>query len=671
MMRATWRRVAAVVLVAVGCAGALVACRKPSPSGSKVGVGVLPNNLALVTTTQINTQLLAMPAATAAGKPPFTHLRSQAAQPGSNSPGAELGFVVGASDGTAAGVNPSQPFFWFGQENTPGSCTNEIGGSGCLNYMILKWLGSGVMNMLLGGGTDNIGGGVNAVEVSSAVPMNIATEGKSPISFNPNNGVAGQQQSGFIMVDQPGDTEPSLQLQTFSQPNPGAGFLRLPYGDSGNSQMAVIQRNAANNDDLPLVSRQYGVATYGSLLENANYCSATTANVQLLNATGHGLTVSSVHGTTGAGFGVDTQSTWLEGENQYPCTHDCWVTQLYPSDTSANSQQTIATIPITSGTHAITQLKINVEGREVSTGDFATFTEAWTYDNNGGSIVAPSGSQPAATDTGHSTAATGIAPQFAVSGSNVLVKATPWTTSAVHWLTKVEMSTDMGAATAPTRPSGAALVVTSSSIGLGAVTTWTDQSGNGNNLVNASGASKPVNTANAGPGGNTNAVVFTSGTWMALKTANNALVGTKNFTIAIVAQVASTSGQQVFTSIGDTVTGTTLGTGIAGTSLRDIYLMGTPTPPGPELSAGPATTNWEAWVYTSDSNGNASLLVNGVNRPLSQQNAAPLSPSANFYVGSWNTSNGQLGGGIAEIDVWATAQNPAAVYAYEYGVWGL
>jgi hypothetical protein len=663
------------VLLLVSSAG-LVSCHKPAPGGGKLGASVIPNNATLqqlTATTGVNTQLLAMPQAMAGGVPPMTHVRSQAAATGSNVIGADMGFVTGASDGTALpSGNQIEPFFWWSQELTPGSCTNEANRTGCNNLMLLKSFGLGGTTLLLGGGTNGGGAGQIGVQITTgALPLALATEGNSPITLQPNG--YSQGQAGFVFSSAPGDVTPTLSMMGFGSTYPQAseGNLRLPWGDSNTDQEILDQRNSANTDDFQWLSRLSGVATYGNLSENSNVCSATTENVQLLNGTGSGLTVTSMQGATGAALGVDTHSTWVQGEKQYPCTHDCWVTQVYTADTAANSQQTIATIPITSGSHAITQLKINVEAREVSTGDFATFTEAWTYDNNAGSIVAPSGSQPAATDTGHSTAATGIAPQFATSGSNVLVKATPWTTSAVHWLTKVEMSTDMGAATAPTIPSGAVLVVTSTAQSLGAVSTWTDQSGNGNNLTHVT-TGMPTNTANAGPGGNTNAVLFTSGTWMALRTANNALIGTKNFTIALVAQVTSTANQNVFVSSGDAASGVSVGVGLNATATRDVNDMGKSVGLfGQAISDGPATTAWEAWVYTSDSSGNLSLMVNGVPKTLAPGNSTAISPSANFYVGSWTPSTGQLGGGLAEIDVWTTAQNPAAVYAYQHQTWGL
>ena len=654
-MKQIFKRISSVLVATLL---ALISCHRPPPQG--FGAGVIPQNpvVGTLTAQQVSSPAFTMTQA-ASGAGQSTVLRSQAAATGSGLQGGSVFVTAGKSEDA---LNTDTVL--FGSETVVGGSvpptTNYFGA------LDLTWHQSnGVIIANFGRGNNGVGGGVNAIEISAFNPMSIATENNSPISFLPSSGTGAQ--SSFTVIATLGDNMPAMSFSNFgaTYPASSSGILRMPWGESSNDQEILGQRTSANTDDRSILSRQSGALTYANLVENSNFCSLSTANVEILNSSGNGLTVSSPQNpTSNASFNVDSHSTWVEGD-VWPCTHDCWAAQIYTADTASTSQSTIATIPITSGTQAVTQLHAKLEAREASTGDFASFTIDWSYVNNSGTIAAPSGSQPAWTDNGHSTGAgTSIAPAFSISGANILAKVTPWTTSAVHWRLRVEHDVDMGAAAAPTIPSGAVLSVNSTSISLGSVTTWTDQSGHGNNLVNAA-AAKPVNTANAGPGGNTPAVVFTQGTWMAMKVLN-ALIGAKNFTVHLVVEVTSTSGQNVIVSSGDTTSGVTIGVGIDGSLSREIGLMGSNT-----ILDGPATTTWEDWIVTSDASGNLSFWVNGAPRSISQQNATAITPSANFYVGSWTPSTGQLGGAVAEIDAWPAAQSPTAVYAYAHATWGL
>lgn len=656
----------------------LASCRKPS-GPHIVGAGVIPNPLNV---GQLNTQLVSMPQASVAGQPPSTIVAGQNAQTGSGNAGGPVVLAAGQKDG--AGASTIVPII-FGIATGPLSNANIFNG----NFFALGQFGEtagGVAVMGMCGGTNGLGAGCTAAEIAAEGPISIATEAPTvgigtPISFAPKNGFQGIQSQTFVFSSA-GDNLPYWTFNggaaTASFLAAKSGILAMPWGDSNENQQILTQSNATNTEDLPVISRVSNVLTFGSGTENDAFASASTATCSIANATGNGLVVSSpLNVPASASFNVDTHSTWVEG-NVWPCVNDCWAAQLYTADTTATTaNQTIATIPITSGSQAVTQLHAKLEAREVSTGDFATFTEDWSYVNNSGTIAAPTGSQPTWTDNGHSTGAgTSIAPAFSVSGANILVKVTPWTTSAVHWRLRIEHDVDMGAAAAPSRPSGAGIVLDASVQGLGAVNTWSDQSGNGNNLTLRGGATAPTNTANAGPGGNTNAVLFTSGTWMGLADLSNAVVGAKNFTIGIVGKLTSTSTNSTFVLVGNTnLNGFQLGSNLNADNARAFNfpgLTGSSSPPGPnQISDGPSTTNWEIWVASSDANGNLSLSVNGVPKPLSTANSVAITPSTFFNVGSDTQGGSQLGGGIAEIDAWNTVQNNLAVYQYLHVKWGL
>jgi hypothetical protein len=83
--------------------------------------------------------------------------------------------------------------------------------------------------------------------------------------------------------------------------------------------------------------------------------------------------------------------------------------------------------------NAVTILEAEIVARDSTNGDFACFRHQWSYGKSSGTISGGAGSQPAAVDENHSTAATGIAPQFAIAGAAIQLTVTPWTTDAVHW----------------------------------------------------------------------------------------------------------------------------------------------------------------------------------------------------------------------------------------------
>jgi hypothetical protein len=148
----------------------------------------------------------------------------------------------------------------------------------------------------------------------------------------------------------------------------------------------------------------------------------------------------------------------------------------------------------------------------------------------------------------------------------------------------------------------------------------------------------------------------------------NALVGTKNFTIAIVAKVTSTAVAQAFCAYGAPIGGNGgyVGVDFAGTGLRSFDQSGVNP-----ISDGPATTSWEAWVFTSDTNGNLSLLVNGASQSPSPSSSTANAPSAVFTVGGNNSGTAVLTGNIFEVIVYNTAQSNTAIYSYQHAITGL
>lgn len=202
----------------------------------------------------------------------------------------------------------------------------------------------------------------------------------------------------------------------------------------------------------------------------------------------------------------------------------------------------------------------------------------------------------------------------------------------------------------------------------GAVATWTDISGSGHSPTQPIPAAQPINTAGAGPNG-LSGVVFASASSQSVAL-TNALVGTKNFTVAIVGKATSTAAIQALAASGNASNGFVFGIDINGTSRRDFNANGVVAVTD---NTNVATTNFEAWVFTSDASGNLSLIVNGTAHTLSVASTTASAPAANFSVGALAGTR-YLNGTIFEVIVYPTALSAAnitALVAYQRAVTAL
>ncbi len=250
----------------------------------------------------------------------------------------------------------------------------------------------------------------------------------------------------------------------------------------------------------------------------------------------------------------------------------------------------------------------------------------------------------------------------------MLVQVTPWSVSPTHWVTRIEPVVNTGVAAPPPSPPGnPALWVRADLQALGPVNPWLDQSGHGNDLPLASGATAPTNTAAVGPNPTLPAVVYNPASWMAVTLANK-LIGATNFTIAVIAKTNAPNTQQVIAALG------------GGGAVDGVAVGYIPFVPNDRVfrfggvsnnDFGAGSNDWEAWVLTSDAAGNLTALVNGVNVPVVPNNATAIFGPNSIFVGADGGTGQRWDGEIFEVIVWTTAQNPAQVYAYQHEVTGL
>jgi hypothetical protein len=597
-------------------------------------------------------------------------IRSQAAATGSTTNGGDISFVVGKIDGA---IGADGPFFLFGEAlSTDPTQINERGPTNYFGYMSLARTSNGVIGLGLGEGTGN-GAGVNAIEISSVCPISIATEtliaSGSPINISPISG-AGPRATYYFYSQK--DGSPLFTVGSNSGINTGLqGVFSLDWMNSGFHHDLFDQRDSTNSIDLPILSRWGGTLVFGSFTENPAIWGQNAVVVRLLQ-TGNGFEVvnqNPVSNGTQTQFSVasDNQASVVQGD-VLGGANDAVIAQIYPANTTATTaNQVIATIPLRSGTQAADYLEIIIVGRCPSTGDMASFDLRALFANNGGAVTQV-GTTTTVASQYTSGAGASINPTLAISGGNVLVEVTPWTATATHWTVFPVQRVNMAAATAPAAPTPPGSPITwlnADAQAVGAVNPWTDQSGNSNNWSVPGGASAPTNTANAGPGGTRRAVLFTGSAPDVLKILSTLSLGTTNFTLALIAKVNSIGTGQKLIQTGFSVA---LSIGIDGHGHRQILY---PSGSGVATLAGAGTTNWESWVYSSDSLGNQTLLINGIPQGLSVYNESVPASIAQITIGADLSFGGPLTGAIYDVLIYNTAQDPHAVYAYHHAKAGL
>jgi hypothetical protein len=598
--------------------------------------------------------------ATTVGQAQPLRLRTQAAMPGSGSFVNGFDVIAGKTDdGSINGQHMS-----FGAELAPGGVPP---GTNYVNSFSVAFTAGGVAILGMGGGTDGLGTGIAGCEIAGTHSISIATEGTSaPVQFGP----IANAFRGICQFASDGTTGlPILQMfDTDRLTTATSGIFRLPWAASTSSQAVISQRNAGNTFDLPIFERIGAMATWGNVNENAVSDALNEWDFAFTSA-GPGLRAL---GPSGLAFAAqsDTSKTLQHGAD---VGTDGDLVQLKSANTtSMTANQDLAII--TPRDSNVTKIEIHVVGVDQITGDFASFDMTACFGKVAGSVVAPT-ALPSATDTGHSTAAgTSIALRFLVSGADVHVQGTPWTTHQVHWTTTVVSRINApvqppsswlptSAAVQPTMWLRADRGLTASGGGT-PTPTWPDQGPNGNSPT-IGGGTAPLCTSGTGPKVSLPSVVF-SGTsaQMALATA---IIPTKNFTVVLVVKTSNTAASGVFCASGNTSSGWEF-TDSGG----NRFMIANGVVGVQDTTAG-ATTGWEVWIFNSDASGNLALTINGTVHSLSTSPVTALTPSGNFWVGGL-AGVGNLVGQIFEIVVWPSklgSSDQTSLLTYESQETGL
>lgn len=122
-----------------------------------------------------------------------------------------------------------------------------------------------------------------------------------------------------------------------------------------------------------------------------------------------------------------------------------------------------------------------------------------------------------------------------------------------------------------------------------------------------------------------------------------------NGSIAIVGKVTSTSSAQFFATAGSTAGGN-----------GEVFGLDSD-----------GTGSW-SFDFSSDANGNLSLLVNGVPHSLNPSASTMVTPSpSQFTIGGNSSAGGQVTGNIYEELVYSPAISNFSAYSYQHAQTGL
>lgn len=186
------------------------------------------------------------------------------------------------------------------------------------------------------------------------------------------------------------------------------------------------------------------------------------------------------------------------------------------------------------------------------------------------------------------------------------------------------------------------------------VSQWNDQTSNGSNVTQTTGANQPGHSLTGAPN-NLPTLTFNGSQWL---TKASALLSASPWTIITIQKMASTAAQIASVYIGNGSAGD--GFGFVPLSVRDVLYSGVAN-----LTGGAATTAWEGW--TSTNNGSTTTLrVNGSAVSLTNSTLQPIAPSALTDIGAVrNQASDPWNGSIAEVMLFNVVLSAAQITEIE------
>lgn len=381
----------------------------------------------------------------AAGGGQVMTARTQAAATGSNAKGGDFSTVLGASDGTAVGAG--QPFSWIGQEITPGVPVVVIPPSNYYNYFIFKGHGGGVVNLVVGGGTNNIGAGIAGAEISAFAQLSIATEigGTNPadVLIQPASAFAGGQ-AFFRHLTDPTLGTPGLSFGGSGDDSFQAltGILRVAFMLGASHQPILVQRDQSNTIDLNIIAREFNVLEFGNFNEDHKQFASQNISVQILHGGGIGWNIFGPAGFAIA-VGTDAAKTISYG-SVASASGSGGQRQLYNTvtNTTAPGENITQGVPGPGITptvaNSITRFQYRVTGLDTVTHEWTTFEITQSFSFFAGVVTASINA--ATTDNireSNAGLAAGLVAAFVIVSNTIELQVTPFSANAIQWIVEV------------------------------------------------------------------------------------------------------------------------------------------------------------------------------------------------------------------------------------------
>jgi hypothetical protein len=161
------------------------------------------------------------------------------------------------------------------------------------------------------------------------------------------------------------------------------------------------------------------------------------------------------------------------------------------------------------------------------------------------------------------------------------------------------------------------------------VSTWADQSGNGNNFTQGTGANQPGLAATGNARGTGPALTF-NGTTQFLAN-GSAILGPSNFSLFMVMKTTAPAGANFAAGFGSTTSGGGWTPNVAG-STREVTALTIGN-----IADGTGTSNWEEWSVLRDST-TWTMSVNGASQSLTGNTTNVAAQQAGSSVGASGSS---------------------------------
>lgn len=199
------------------------------------------------------------------------------------------------------------------------------------------------------------------------------------------------------------------------------------------------------------------------------------------------------------------------------------------------------------------------------------------------------------------------------------------------------------------------------------VSIWADQSPNGNNFTQSTGANQPGYNTTGNARGTGPALTF-NGTSQFLGAAA-AILGNTNFSLFVVMKDTSPASSLLAASFGSTNAGGGWGIGPEA-SVRAAWAFTVAF-----VTGAASTSNWEEWTVERDST-TWTMSVNGASQSLANATTSPAAQQAGAAIGASGSTGGNLfAGSIDEVAAFSpklSGANSAQMTSYlraRTGIW--